>query len=66
MFMSIVLGAQVDVFTHVISDYVDDWDRWFLSRAPCTRETLLDFCELCRVARHSQVFFGLAGSQRTP
>ena len=66
MFMSIVLGAQVAVFTHVISDDVDDWDRWFLGRAPRTRETLPDFCELCRVARHSQVFFGLTGGQRTP
>ena len=66
MFMSIVLGAQVAVFTHVISDDVDDWDRWFLGRAPCTMETLPDFCELCRVARHSRVFRGLTGSQRTP
>ena len=34
MFMSIVLWAQVAVFTHVISDGVNDWDRWFLGRAP--------------------------------
>ena len=66
MFMSIVLWAQVAVFTHVISDDVDDWDMWFLGRAPCTRETLLDFHESCRVARHSRVFRGLMGSQRTP
>ena len=66
MFMSIVLGAQVAIFTHVISDDVDDWDRWFLGRAPCTRETLLDFRESCRVARHSRVFRGLTGSQWTP
>ena len=66
MFMSIVLGAQVAVFTHVISDDVDDWDRWFLGRAPRTRETLPDFRELCRVARHSRVFRRLTGSQRTP
>ena len=66
MFMSIVLGAQVAVFTHVISDDVDDSDRWFLGRAPRTRETLPDFCELCQVARHSRVFRGLTGSQRTP
>ena len=66
MFMSIVLGAHVAVFTHVISDDVDDWDRWFLGRAPRTRETLLDFRELCLVARHSRVFFELTGSQRTP
>ena len=66
MFMSIVLLAQVAVFTHVISDDVDDWDRWFLGRAPRTRETLPDFRELCRVTRHSRVFRGLTGSQRTP
>ena len=66
MFMSIVLGAQVAVFTHVNSADVDDWDRWFLGRAPYTRKTLLDFRELCWVARHSRVFYGLTGSQRTP
>ena len=53
MVMSIVLRAQVTVFTHVISDDVDDWDRWFLGRAPRTRETLSDFRESCWVARHS-------------
>ena len=66
MFMSIVLWAKVAVFTHVISDGVDDWDRWFLGRAPRTRETLLDFHEWCRVVQHSRVFHGLTGSQRTP
>ena len=54
------------IFTHVISDDVDDWDMWFLGRAPHTRETLPDFCELCRVARYSRVFRWLTGSQRTP
>ena len=43
MFMSIILWAQVALFTHVISDDVDDWDRWFLGRAPRTRETLPNF-----------------------
>ena len=38
----------------------------YLGRAPCTKETLLDFCEKCRVPRHSRVFRGLTGSQRTP
>ena len=66
MFMSIVLWAKVAVFTHVISDDVDDWDMWFLGRAPRTRETLPDFCEWCRVVRHSRVFRRLTGSQRTP
>ena len=54
------------IFTHVIFDDVDDWDRWFLGRASCTRETLLDFRESCRVAQHSRVFRWLTGSQRTP
>ena len=28
----------------------------YLGRAPCTKETLLDFREKCRVIRHSLVF----------
>ena len=35
-------------------------------RAPRTKETLPDFPEKCRVIRHSRVFRGLTGSQRTP
>ena len=47
------------------------WDRFFLQvlylgRAPRTKETLPDFREKCRVTRHSRVFRGLTGSQRTP
>ena len=38
----------------------------YLGRAPRTKETLPDFCEECWVTRHSQVFRGLTGSQRTP
>ena len=38
----------------------------YLGRAPCTKETLPDFHEKCRVTRHSRVFRGLTGSQRTP
>ena len=38
----------------------------FLGRAPRTKETLLDFRERCRVNRHSRVFRGLMGCQRTP
>ena len=38
----------------------------YLGRAPRTKETLLDFREKCRVTRHSRVFCGLTGSQRTP
>ena len=66
MFMSIVLWAQVAVFTHVMT-YGVDWDRLGTSgRALCTRETLPDFCESGRVTRHSRVFRRLTGSQRTP
>ena len=64
--MSVGLWAQVAIFTHFISNDVDDWDKWFLGRAPCTRETLLDFRESYRVARHSRFFRGLMGGQRTP
>ena len=64
--MSIVLWAQEAVFTHVIVD----WDMFmqvlYLGRAPRTKETLPDFRERCRVTRHSRVFRGLTGSQRTP
>ena len=66
MFMSIVLWAQVAVFTHVMS-YDVDWDRLgTMGRAPCTRETLPDFHEWCRVTRHPLLFRGLMGCQRTP
>ena len=37
-----------------------------LGRAPHTKETLPDFRERCRVTRHSRVFCGLTGCQRTP
>ena len=46
------------------------WDRFiqvlYLGRAPRTKKTLPDFREKCRVTRHSRVFCGLTGSQRTP
>ena len=38
----------------------------YLGRASRTKETLPDFREKCRVTRHSRVFRGLTGSQRTP
>ena len=45
MFISIVLWAQVAVFTHVMS-YDVDWDRFgTMGKAPRTRETLPDFLE---------------------
>ena len=37
-----------------------------MGRAPRTKETLPDFREKCQVTRHSRVFRGLTGSQRTP
>ena len=37
-----------------------------LGRAPHTKETLLGFCEWCRVTRHPRVFRRLTGCQRTP
>ena len=37
----------------------------YLGKAPRTKETLLDFSEKCWVTRHSRVFRGLTGSQRT-
>ena len=57
--------SYIYIYIYISSD-VNDWDRWFLGRAPRTRETLADFCELCRVTRHSRVFHRLTGSQRTP
>ena len=46
---------------------VDYWDRFCtLGRAPRTKETLPDFRKWCRVTRHSRVFRGLTGCQRTP
>ena len=38
----------------------------YLGRAPRIKETLPDFREKSRVTRHSRVFRGLTGSQRTP
>ena len=38
----------------------------YLGRAPRTKETLPDFHEKYWVTRHSRVFRGLTGSQRTP
>ena len=38
----------------------------YLGRAPHTKETLPDFLKWRRVTRHSLVFRGLTGSQRTP
>ena len=56
-------------FTHVIVTLMFGTGYMqvlYLGRAPRTKETLPDFREKCRVTRHSQVFCGLTGSQRTP
>ena len=56
-------------FTHVIVILMFETGYMqvlYLGRAPRTKETLPDFYEKCRVTRHSRVFRGLTGSQRTP
>ena len=56
-------------FTHVIGILMFGTGYMqilYLGIAPRIKETLPDFCENCRVTRHSQVFGGLTGSQRTP
>ena len=42
------------------------WDMLYLGRAPCTKETLPDFHEWCRVTRHPRLFHRLTGCQRDP
>ena len=67
--MSDDAGAQVAIITHinVILMFGTGYMRvLYLGRAPRTDETLPDFGEKCRVTRHSRVFRGLTGSQRTP
>ena len=69
-FVSIDAGAQVAIILLACGPYVvivNCWDRFCtLGRALGTKETLPDFCEWCRVTRHSRVFRGLTGYQRTP
>ena len=67
--MNIGLWAQVAVL--IIDCYIGLFGTSFvqvlyLGRAPRTKETLPDFRKKCRVTRHSRVFRGLTGSQRTP
>ena len=69
-FWSIDAGAQVTIIILACGPcvvIVIVWDRFStLGRAPCTKETLPDFREWCRVIRHPRVFRGLTGCQRTP
>ena len=68
--MSIDAGAQVAIILLACGPcvvIVNYWDMFCtLGRAPRTKETLPDFHDWCRVARHPQVFRGLTGCQRTP
>ena len=70
--MSIICGPKWPYYScdWIYWIYCTVWDRYmhvlYLGRAPRTKETLPDFREKCRVARHSRVFRGLTGSQRTP
>ena len=61
MYIEYCLWAKVAVLNHKLLY----WTVW-VRRAPRTKETLPDFREKCRVTRHSRVFRGLTGSQRTP
>ena len=66
--MSIVYGPKWPFYS--CWDYIGLFGIGFiqvlyLGRAPRTKKTLLDFSEKCRVTRHSLVFRGLTGSQRT-
>ena len=69
MYDEYCLWAQVAVLL-MLGLYCTVWDRYmqvlYLGRAIRTMETLPDFREKCRVARHSRVFRRLTGSQRTP
>ena len=69
MYIEYCLWAQVAVLNHKLL-YWTVWDRFmqvlYFGGAPRTKETLPDFREKCRVTRHSRVFLGLTGSQRTP
>ena len=66
-FVSIDAGAQVAIILLACGPCVvifNCWDRFFtLGRAPCTKETLPDFHEWCRVTRLPRVFRGLTGCQ---
>ena len=60
------IGYILDYITLFGTGYAGFRQVLYLGRAPRTKETLPDFREKCRVTRHSRVFRGLTGSQRTP
>ena len=68
--MSINVGAQVAIILLAYGPCVVIVNLLgqvcTLGRAPRTKETFPDFQEWCRVTRHSRVFYGLTGCQRTP
>ena len=67
--MSIVYGPKWPFYSCWKSYWIV-WDRYmqvlYLGRALRTKEALPDFLKWCRVIRHSLIFGGLTGSQRTP
>ena len=60
------IGYILDYIALFRTGYAGFRQVLYLGRAPRTKETLPDFHEKCRVTRHSRVFRGLTGSQRTP
>ena len=67
-FMGINAGVQVAIILLTCGPcviIVNCWDRFCtVGRATCTKESLPDFHEWCRVTQHPQVFRGLTGCQR--
>ena len=60
------IGYILDYIALFGTGYADFRQVLYLDRALCTKETLPDFREKCMITRHSRVFCGLTGSQRTP
>ena len=60
------IGYILDYIAMFGTGYAGFRQVLYLSIAPRTKETLPDFREKCRVTRHSRVFRGLTGIQRTP
>ena len=60
------IGYILDYIALFGTGYAGSRQVLYLGRVPRTKETLPDFREKCRVTRHTRVFRGLTGSQRTP